>query len=382
MKPRNGRFALACAAVIALTNLPVGRSASAQTWVGGGASDNWSDPANWDTGQVPQPGPTRSLIFQPRCGTHAISHQDLADPYTVGSLAFRAGAGFIIDGKPILLGGQTPLLQDDSTPGGLRVVRSPLRIEGVVRVRARSEPLGAKLVLVDVSGPGFIQLVTGDLAIGHAIYTGKTNVTGGVLQMGWWADTNGVRAFFPGLAENQADYVIHPLPFSSAGLTGTGTIGMGAGRRIFLEGGGYLAPGYGSIGPAGATLTVNGGVRFGDATRYVVRSGGPGATSLLDVNGLLDLSGQGDVLDLTATFRQSGTVVVAEYDNRIGEFDVFRAAFFDGAGGERATIRYTSEVGEGRGQVLVTVTVPEPGVAVVTGGGAVAFALLRRRSRG
>ena len=381
MGPASGRIASRCAAAIVLlagAALPASPAAG-QTWVGGGASDNWSDPGNWDTRRPPVPGPERSLLFQPAPGSRTTSHQDLADPFVLNTLALRAGVGgFVIDGRPLGLAGPTSLIQDDSTPGGSRVIRSPLQIEGVVRVRARGEPGGAALTLADVSGTGFIHVVSGDVRIDRATYSGKTTVTAGTFQIGGWTAAGTSVQLHPGRTEGQGDYVIHPAASSTAGLVGTGTIGLAVGRRIFLEAGGFIAPGYGglALGSAAPTLRVDGGIRFGDDARYQAWSTGPASTTLLDVNGLLDLDGGGDVLDFTGHFDRSATVVVAKYDNRLGEFDELHATFFGGRGGETATVSYTSEPGEGRGQVLVTVTVPEPTAALA--GAVAALSLLTR----
>jgi autotransporter-associated beta strand protein len=326
-------------------------------------------------------GDTQTVTFWPLASARPTSHQDVADPYSVGTLKLAAGAaGLEIDGKRLRLAGQTSLLQDDSTLGGPRVLRAPLQIDGAVRVRGRNEAAGNGLTLTDVSGAGSITLVTGSLRIGHASYSGATTVSGGTLQIGGWTTVNPLREFLAGSTQGQGDYLVRPASPSPATLEGTGTIGLASGKSIVVDAGGTLAPGYNGLPNVATTLAVNGNVRFGDGGHYRVWSAGAEATSLLDVNGRLDLLGRNDVMDFTGLFQQSGTVVVAEYESRLGEFDLLRTVFTGGRGGETASISYTSESGEGPGKVLVTVTVPEPALCATAGGASVAFLLRRRRS--
>jgi hypothetical protein len=277
------------------------------------------------------------------------------------------------------MAGQALLLQDDSTLGGRRIIRSRLQIDGAARVRGRNDAAGNSLTLKDVSGSGSLTLATGNLRIGHATYAGTTTISGGTLQIGGWTTVSPFQEFMDGSTQGQGDYLIRPSSPSAAGLEATGTIGLASGKGITVDGGGYLAPGYNALANVATTLSVNGSVRFGDAGHYRVWSSGAASTSLLDVNGRLDLTGRGDVLDFTGLFQQSGTVVVAEYESRIGEFDLLHTAFTGGRGVETATISYTSEAGEGPGKVLVTVMVPEPASCAVIGAAAAVLLLKRRR---
>jgi hypothetical protein len=304
----------------------------------------------------------------------------VANPYTLNMIDIQAGAsGFAIDGSPLLVAGPNPLIQDDSGGGGGRVINPRVQIEGAVRFRGRSAPLDPGLTLKEVSGSGSLAVATGKLRIDRATYTGTTTVTAGILAIGGWTANNPFHEFVTGSTEGQADYLIHPAPFSSAGLVGTGTIGLKPGKQIVVEAGGYLDPDYDALGPVATTLTVNGNVRFGDGGRYRVWSSGRQYTDLLDVNGVLDLTGVGDVLELYTYTQESFSVVVADYQSRLGEFDVLRPVFNGGRGTERATIRYTSAAEDGPGQVIVTVTVPEP--AAGFGIAAASIALLARRRR-
>jgi hypothetical protein len=354
------------------------------TWTGLGATDHWSDPANWAENRAPT-SPQEVLAFAPTATGRATSRQDVADPFLVGTgIRLNSGSSvFEITGNPIqLLGGG--FIADETLRSGARVISAPLRLDGATEVRTLRggsfENPG--LTLMDVSGPGSISVTGGRVQLAHASYTGTTTVTNGEVQVGGWVRGIGLPSpFVVGATEGQGDYLIRPDSVTgTARLTGTGTIGLAPGRKITVENGGIIDSAHDALGPVATKLAINGNLRIGDLGRGFSFSPGPGDADVIDVNGVLDLTGIGDSLELGAFFIGTGTIVVAEYDTRLGEFDRFNYSLMDPSfppGPVRtATLSYTSAAGAGPGQVIVTV-VPEPATsaAVIL----LAFRLLKRR---
>jgi hypothetical protein len=161
-----------------------------------------------------------------------------------------------------------------------------------------------------------------------------------------------------------------------------GTIGLAAGGKVNLTGG-AIQPGNGfGLGgeDGGYPLAINGGdLIFGDNSKYTCNF----LTQSFDVivNGLLDLRGAGDAINLPFPFLPPNAgirqYVVIEYQNRLGAFDIINKPAY-------ATVAYTSAENSGPGQVIVTV--PEPGGALASVSGVVALiagcAARSRRCRG
>jgi len=85
--------------ITALAFLIAGMGAAhAQTWNGGGFSDNWSNLLNWQSLQRPVSGATTAITF---AGFARLSPvQDLGSPFTLSSLTFASNAGaFSISGN-------------------------------------------------------------------------------------------------------------------------------------------------------------------------------------------------------------------------------------------------------------------------------------------
>jgi hypothetical protein len=348
-----------------------------RTWTGKGTTDNWSDPSNWEPSGVPAPADL--LDFNPSGTGRRTARQDLASPLPLAALRFGPGAGsFEITGNPIRL---SAAIADHSTFGGYRDIIAPVELDNAVTVEgsASAGSSNAGLTLRNVSGPGGLTLDSGFLRVGRATYTGPT-VVRGMLHVGGWP--RNFEGFIAGSTEGQGDYLIEPAsPGGFAGLGGTGTIGLAPGKKITVGRGGHISPDYFALGPVVARLTVNGDVRFGDGSTYDadVLFGSPDHVT---VNGVLDLTAAGDALDVAGSVSGPGPhrLVVAEYQTRLGDFDVFRGSVFDGSGRALPTmLSYTSASGAGPGEVIVTV-VPEPGgiaAAAAVGG----MALLARRRR-
>ena len=358
-------------------------------WTGNGATGNWSDPGNWTrnpdgaaSGAVP--GQFEILNIGPTTTARSVTNQDLASPLNVVALRFDPDLGdFEITGSPIRLSaivGETTIVDG---PSGFRstarVISAPVELDGAVSV-AGSISGAPGMTLRQVGGAGSLTVNSGFLRVLRATYTGSTTVHG-ELQVGGWV--RNFSEFIPGSTEGQGDYLVEgATPSTTARLTGTGTIGLAPGKRITIGRGGHLSPDYFALGPVATTITVNGDVRFGDGSAYDVW-GQLGSGDRLTVNGLLDLTGAGDSLNFGGIVVHGGVynIVVADYQSRLGEFDVVNGQGFDAVFSSiRYPIRvsYTSAAGAGPGQVIVTVTTPEP-AAFGLGALAVACGLLARR---
>jgi autotransporter-associated beta strand protein len=140
------------ALLLGATILATGQSASAastRTWTGLGASNDWSDAANWDTG-VPVAGD--SLVF-PAGASRKANDNDLAPNTSFESITFD-GSDYVIEGNAL-----------------------------DVSDAVRNQPSGGtNRILLAVGGPGEVVQQSGRLTLqGANTYIGLTMVTGGVL---------------------------------------------------------------------------------------------------------------------------------------------------------------------------------------------------------
>jgi hypothetical protein len=343
--------------------------AGAQVWTGAGSSDNWSDRGNWEGGILPQPG--QAVFFGPSARSRSV--QDLETPLALAGFLFESvkPGGLFIDGSPIRLSAVGSVIYDNSlTTFGAPVVATPVTLLGATQWTgdASGGYHDPGVVLLDVGGAGSIVFdVPGRGLIGHATYTGTTTIKRGTFQIG---GNYGSFTFVPGLTENQGDYLVRPDPGNVAVLSGNGTIGLAPGGKVVVERGGYIRPDQMTIGePASTRITVLGDVRFGDGSTYACSS------DFLDVQGVLDLTGVDDVFLLEGFVDRTRDVVVARYQQRLGQFDrIDPTVVFDGL---RPVLRYTSGPGEGAGEVILSI-VPEPS-AVGMAMTATVYWLLRRR---
>lgn len=87
--------------------------AQAQTWTGGGASNNWSDPINWQGFVLPSPSASTSITF---AGNNRLaSVHNLPTPFTLNALTFASGAGaFQISGNVLRFDGINARIQQNS----------------------------------------------------------------------------------------------------------------------------------------------------------------------------------------------------------------------------------------------------------------------------
>jgi hypothetical protein len=144
-----------------------------------------------------------------------------------------------------------------------------------------------------------------------------------------------------------------------------------AGGKLVPGAGDYL--GLGEDGGVGRSLHINGDVIVGDGATCGANFLSPGST-IIDVNGLLDLRGVGDQLVMYGPINQEppGSYVVMEYENRLGNFDILPTT-------NGAHVTYTSAENSGPGQVIITI--PEPTGAAFGVTAALVVLMGPRRSR-
>lgn len=218
-----------------------------------------------------------------------------------------------------------------------------------------------------ITGVGSLTVIgDGVTTVRSASYSGPTTVRG-VLRLGGYVDDiTGVPPSFS--STNQADYTVTP----TGTLAGYGTVGLAAGGKVTLAGGNIQPSNGEGIGLGDqdpGTLTINGDLVFGDGARYSCIfhvASGPGTPSFLDVNGTLDLRGVGDRFGSTFV-SNPGTYLVAEYQNRLGSFDI-----------GSSNLIYTSAENSGPGQIFMVV--PEPAAAMCFFATFVAMSARRRMS--
>src|SRR5262245_47674768 len=85
---------------VAICRLEPREAPAVVTWDGGAGTSNWSDPINWDTDKLPQPGDdvvintTATVVFSDQAGTASINKITCDAPFVLngGTLAV-AGPG-------------------------------------------------------------------------------------------------------------------------------------------------------------------------------------------------------------------------------------------------------------------------------------------------
>ena len=127
----------------------VAHAAGTRTWTGLGATDNWSEAANWDSG-VPIAGD--SLVF-PAVAQRKTNENDLP-PGTVFVDIRLDGSGYDIDGNALAVSGEML----NQPPGGTNTIR------------------------LDIAGTGDVRVISGKLTLsGNNSFDGEVLVQGGVL---------------------------------------------------------------------------------------------------------------------------------------------------------------------------------------------------------
>jgi hypothetical protein len=209
--------------------------AAAQTWIGGGADNNWSTGANWSGGVAPASGPTTQLVF-PSGSARTTPVVDA--PWTVNHLDFSI-AGYSLSGQTLTFDGINPGI---TITGAFITVSNPIVLAAPFSVSGSGDFVTFN---GPVSGPG--SLTAGGL--GGTILAGIHTFTGGV-------NVGSAHAFA------LAGSIPGPVTVSSAAtFSGSGTV---TGAVTVTGGGGLNLTAPLSTGPltvgAGSfvTLTISG----------------------------------------------------------------------------------------------------------------------------
>lgn len=271
---RPGRRAPLClAAALALAG-----TTQAQTWNGGGSTNNWSDRFNWTGAIAPVSGPSTAMTFVGILRTNPF--QNIASPFELNSLAFAVNAGAF------------------SLSGGL------LRFAGsnaaLTQLSSSAVTISNGLLIADTltySGPGSATLL-GTLGSGNvnpAFQPTLVKRGSGVLTMGV-PTTFGGRIVIEegqvrlkdGLALQSADVTVNTAGgldlnalsgVTLGGLAGTGSLALGT-TQLTVGGSGNTIGAYtgnisattGSIRKVGAGTLQLGGVSSIDS--FAVQQGG------------------------------------------------------------------------------------------------------------
>jgi autotransporter-associated beta strand protein len=290
--------------------------AATHTWTGGGTTAFWSEAANWNGSNPPQPGESGAGLIFPSGSLRLSSTNDLPG-LAIAQLAF-AGANYVLNGTNALI--LSPAVGDSITAtGNSNQVAIPLILQAT---NSFSIATNASLSLSgQLSGPGAFTLSgSGLLVLAPAggvdnTYQGTTRVPAGTLQLqsGY---TN--VPFFGGSVYAVAvpgDIIVGDTnslaPASLTGLatsTNTGVTLLGLGQYLGQGVIGSLA-GDGTIDSKRLDLKVGGNNRSTAFSGQITNSlGGAGALFLKAGTGTLTLTaGSGGSAELDVT---GGTLVV------------------------------------------------------------------------
>jgi autotransporter-associated beta strand protein len=150
-----------------------------------GATSDWDTGTNWNPNGVPAAASTAVSFGDAGAGATV----NLANPRTVGSLAFAANVGTTISAT----GGSTLTLDNGASPAsvtvaGTHTISAPLVLNSNLAVSGAGQllidgPIAGTNKSISVAGPGKLTL-----ASNSNTYSGATNVTGGTLAIS--ADAN------------------------------------------------------------------------------------------------------------------------------------------------------------------------------------------------
>lgn len=229
-------------------------AASTRTWTGAGASSNWSEAANWDSG-VPAPGDT--LVF-PNGAARKTNTNDLASGTAFATVRFT-GDGYRLQGNAFDV---TVELRNEAPSGETNVVEMAVGgAGGVAQVSGRMALTGANTYTGATAITGGALLVTSDTALG-AIGAGTTVSAGATLQLSGFTDIG-----------------TEPVLLTGAGVSGLGALQSLSGTN------------------AAAAVTLSGAVVIGVGQSTLVLDGldqaAPGATLTLVGGGKLQVDGAG-----------------------------------------------------------------------------------------
>jgi fibronectin-binding autotransporter adhesin len=190
---RNRRRALTpLCALLAAIGLCHPAGADTWTWTGG-ASGNWSDPANWAEG-LPASAADTALLLD--AATRPTSFNDIAGGLVLNQLTLGANAATpTLSGNALLFQGVDPLLQMQTTTGHA-TIDNALRLGSNLTVQGGGSTATQLFLRGSISGAAGLHLASGRTVLaGNNTYSGATTVAGGAtlgVAGGGLAGTSGI----------------------------------------------------------------------------------------------------------------------------------------------------------------------------------------------
>jgi hypothetical protein len=329
--------------------------AATRTWLGTFNND-LTEPRNWNGGTLPVDGDSWYFGTSPN---HQLTQYDYdLLPYVATlQLTDSPDGPYSFIGEGLLNVGTVNVSGSGHWIAGFR------RPDAVTIVTNANGTADANLAIGYIHMPGdFTILGSGTVSLFQSDYNGQTTIGDG-------ATLSAGGKFFNDIgAAGLTVYGDVVLEGHHSMLTGLGGISLRDGHTLRVNSG-IISPGIvGVVDQEEATLRIYGDAVFGDDSTLQVQFIDLSHAAELSVKGLLDLRGVGDTLSVPSSF--SGSVVVADYQQRVGQFD-----FVDGVPG--LTVTYTSAEGAGPGQVIIQL--PEPcGLGLIFA--TVSLSCARRRS--
>ena len=297
------RFAgwwLALALVAALLGASAGTvsAAATRTWTGAGATANWSDAGNWDSG-VPVAGAT--LVF-PAGAAQKTNTNNLAAGLVFDTVRFTGG-GYRLQGAAFDVTGE---LRNESPSSDTNVVEMAVGGGGgVAQVSGRMALTGANTFSAVAAVTGGTLLVTHDSGLG-ADTAGTTVSAGATLQISGFTGIGNEPVLLAGAGVGGWG-ALQSLSGtnSAAGVTLSGPVVIGVGQSTLVLGGlDQAAPGASLTLVGGGKLQVDGmGTFAGPVTaehgNLTWNSSTPGTATVLR-DGWLRGTGSAGSIDVTA----------------------------------------------------------------------------------
>ncbi len=161
-------------------SMALSTAAQAQTWIGTGASDLWSDRFNWQGGVAPRSGPATALTFAGALRTNPV--QNIASVFSLNSMTFAAGsAGFTLTGNALGFSSDARFVQNAASPV---IIGNEVQVFNLLTYQGDGSTTFAGPLTVaptSVVPPTLFKLGTGSLTLSAANpFTGRVQV-----EQGW-----------------------------------------------------------------------------------------------------------------------------------------------------------------------------------------------------
>lgn len=322
--------------------------AAVRTWTGGGADDNWSTVANWDTGV---PMANDSVAFTG--STRLTPNNDLPANRTILGVTFSAAAGaFTLTGNAIDLGGN---VTNNST--NLQTINLPLRLTANRTFTANSSgDITVGGVLSQSAAYSLTKLGTGALTLSAAnTFTGGVTLRQGTLNIGNAAALGTGTLTIDGTCslDNTSGAAITLSTNNSIALSGgsptfVGTSDLNLGTGVITLSGANRTI---TVTNAAATLTVGGAIGDAGQVRGLTKSGvgtlilggASTYTGATTVNaGTLRLGASNRIADASGLVLSGGTFSTGGFNETLGAFSLDGNSFLNFGAGANSTLRFTS----------------------------------------